>query len=300
MVGLVAPVGPNSFVPTAYRVKQKIRESADTLTLAIAPINPLAAIPIEAGLAHTGTSTGQPGQFNMLYAHGVGEIPVSISGTTNGGLTLQTIRAVGPVSRALTRLKVGGQLGVRGPFGTMWPIQALAGRSLIIIAGGIGLAPLRPAIRYAIAHLAAFTSVAIYIGARTPDDLIFARELCKWSLLAPALSIKIAVDSWQNTSATGALLRPSVGMVTALLPGRLPASTTSALVCGPEVMMRHAGLDLMGLGVSADDIFISLERNMKCAIGLCGHCQLSSLFICKDGPVLPLTRVQHLLRTLEL
>jgi NAD(P)H-flavin reductase len=256
-------------IPKSYVVQRVHRETRDTFTIELAPT--------------TGDSIGsfEPGQFNMLYSFGIGEVPISISGDpAESACLVHTIRAVGPVTQALCEVAHGDMVGVRGPFGTSWPLAGAIGGDALIVAGGLGLAPLRPAIYALMSHRPAYGRIALIYGARTPEDLLYRREIEKWRSHLD-LQIEVTVDSgrgaWQG----------HVGVVTTLI-GRLafdPARTT-ALVCGPEVMMRFTVLELLKQGVSEDRLFLSLERNMKCGMGLCGHCQLGPYFVCRDGPVM--------------
>ena len=221
-----------------------------------------------------------PGQFNMLYVYGVGEVPISISGDpSNPGFLVHTTREVGAVTRAMRRLKAGQAIGVRGPYGHGWPVEEAEGRDLVLITGGIGLAPLRPVIYHALANRDRYGKIVLLYGARTPEDVLYWRELEKWRSRFD-LEIHITVDR-----ATGAW-HGNVGVVTQLIP-RSPfdPSNCLAMVCGPEIMMRFTVLELEKRGVETTNIYISMERNMKCGIGLCGHCQLGGTFVCKDGPV---------------
>jgi NAD(P)H-flavin reductase len=269
-------------LPRAYRVQRVRREIADTFTLELEPSDG-GDIPLFI-----------PGQFNMLYVFGVGEIPISISGDPAWRTRLvHTTRAVGAVSKAMARLSAGDTLGVRGPFGSHWPVREAEGKDLVIVAGGIGLAPLRPAMYQAMAHRAQFGKVALLYGARTPTEMLYRSQLEQWRShfdLEVLVTVDRATASW----------RGSVGVVTRLLPrAQFDPQNTVALVCGPEIMMRFAVAELVKRGVDHDNIFISMERNMKCAIGLCGHCQYGPYFVCKDGPVFPYRAVEGLWTTPE-
>jgi NAD(P)H-flavin reductase len=242
-----------------------------------------------------GTAPFQPGQFNMLTVFGVGEIPVSMSGDpARGDRLLHTVRAVGAVSRALTRLGAGATIGVRGPFGSAWPLTAAAGRDVLVLAGGLGLAPLRPVLYRLRAERRRFGRIVLLYGARSPADLLFRRELERWQqrgLFDVHMTVDHARDGWTGR----------VGVITPLLPrlGFDPARTV-AFVCGPEVMMRVSANALLACGLSDEAVYVSLERNMKCAVGLCGRCQLGPLIVCRDGPVFRYDRVRVLLGQREL
>jgi NAD(P)H-flavin reductase len=228
-----------------------------------------------------------PGQFNMLYAFGVGEVPISISGDPAAPDRLvHTLRAVGGVSRALCAVRRGDTIGVRGPYGTGWPVELAHGRDLIFIGGGIGLSPLRPAILHVLAHRTSYGRVIVLHGAREPGELLHRDDLRRWQSRAD-VEVGVTVDRAPTT------WHGQVGVVTSLI-GRAAFDPRQALamLCGPEIMMRFAARELARRGVAADDIWVSMERNMKCAVGLCGHCQLGPDFVCTDGPVFPLPRVQ--------
>ncbi len=255
--------------PTFLSIRKRARESRDVVTVV---------------LAVDGTSVDWPGfvpgQFNMLYAFGVGEVPISLSGDPADDRGIEhTLRAVGPVTRALLSLKRGEEVGLRGPFGRGWPMQEAMSRDVVLVAGGIGLAPLRPALRHVLANREAYGQVILLYGARSPADLLFKRELEGWRR-RPRLQVKVTVDrSHQGWSG-------DVGVVTTLLSRvSFDPNETIAMVCGPEVMMRFAVDALTQTGVATSRIFVSMERNMKCAVGLCGHCQFGASFVCRDGPV---------------
>jgi NAD(P)H-flavin reductase len=230
----------------------------------------------------------RPGQFLMVYAFGVGEAPLSIDGGEGADLLRLTVRAVGPVTAALSAAKRGDEVGIRGPFGRGWPLEEAAGRDLVLVSGGLGLPPLRAVLDAALADRARYGRLILLHGARTPEDLIYRRYLARLS--PPDVEVRLAVDradaTWPGV----------VGVVPALL-GRvgLAPERTVALACGPEVMLRFTARELQRLGVPADRIHVSLERNMSCGIGLCGRCQLLPHFVCKDGPVFQLDRIAHAL-----
>jgi len=232
----------------------------------------------------------RPGQFSMLYVFGVGELPISISGDPNRPDQLvYTIRSVGPATLQLVTRKAGDAVGLRGPFGTAWPLTEARGRDVLIVAGGIGLAPLRPAIYSVLRHRGDFSRLTILYGARSPRDLLFRKELEAWNYV-PDTQVLISVDyggvNWHGY----------VGFVPKLFRfTRINPANTVAIMCGPEVMMRACIQELEMRGVPDDQIYLSMERNMKCAVGFCGHCQLGPYFVCKDGPVFPYSKLkQHL------
>jgi NAD(P)H-flavin reductase len=286
MAPVLEPISlrPNELMlPAPWRIEQVRKETADTFTLALAPT--VAAPPLHFAA----------GQFNMLYVFGVGEVPISISGNPlEPSPLIHTTRAVGAVTRAIAKLRVGDALGVRGPYGTGWPLAEAVGRDVVIAAGGIGLAPLRSVVYHLLARRKDFGRVVLLIGARTPRDIPFRAELRRWSArrdLHVEMTVDHVVGPW----------RGNVGVVTKLIP-RAPFDPANAiaLLCGPEVMMRFTALELQKRGLTTKRIYASLERNMKCAVGFCGHCQFGPTFICKDGPVFRYDRVKPLLNVREL
>lgn len=266
MSALAHPAHP--LTGEAMRVARVIRETHDTFTLTL-----------DSGRDARGPAFA-PGQFNMLYIWGVGELPISMSGDPESGARpVHTVRSVGPATLALVTTKEGESIGVRGPFGTPWPLKAARGRDVLIAAGGIGLAPLRPAIYHILRHRGDFGRLIILYGARSPRDLLFKKELQAWSLL-PDTQVLQTVDYG------GVSWRGHVGVVTTLFRYvRLQPRQLCAFVCGPEIMMRFVVRELETRSVPPDKIFLSMERNMKCATGFCGHCQMGPYFVCKDGPV---------------
>ncbi|GGU50310.1 FAD/NAD(P)-binding protein [Lentzea flava] len=259
-----------TWTPTPYRVATRTVETHDTVTLALRPV----AESLPAFL---------PGQFAMIYAHGVGEIPISISAIPGDGTLVHTIRAVGAVSKALHDAEPGTVLGVRGPFGTAWRLDGV--EDLLVVAGGIGLAPLRPVLGHPSKH------TLLIAGARTPQDLLYQAELTQLSDVDTVLTVDHGDDDWQGR----------VGFVTEPLASvPLDPERTTALLCGPEPMMRFCARTLLGRGVPAERIQVSLERNMQCGAGLCGHCQLGPLLLCREGPVTGYPVAEPLLLAKEL
>lgn len=262
--------------PRPARVLGRRRETAESVTIALEAMG----------------ERWLPGQFNMLYAFGAGEVPISVSGDPGRSDRLvHTVRSVGMVSAALCRLRPGGRVGVRGPFGSAWPLAEARGRDVLVVAGGVGLAPLRPVVQELIRHRRDYGRVALLYGARTPSDLLFRPELERWRRRIDVLvTVDAAAPGW-----TG-----DVGVVTPLL-GRAafdPAHAV-AMVCGPEVMMRFALAELGRLGLPRAAAWISMERNMHCAVGLCGHCQLGPAFVCREGPVFRADAVRWILGVRE-
>jgi NAD(P)H-flavin reductase len=273
---------PLTMTPIPFRIVSRRRETPDTCTLEIAP-------PDGEAFAFA------PGQFNMLYAFGQGEVPISISGNPARARTIHhTVRSVGSVTRAICSLKPGATIGVRGPYGTAWPVEAARDRDVLIIAGGIGMAPLRPLIYQLMERRSEIRRVTLLYGSRTPKDLLFVREIEKWRGRLD-FEVLVTVDSAQRN------WRGLVGVVTTLLPAaHYNPGSAVAMVCGPEIMMRLTVRDLLHLGMSPTDIYVSLERNMKCALGVCGHCQFGPMFVCKDGPVFSYDRVARYLDVREM
>ncbi len=269
-------------LPHPYRVVGTVVETQDTVTLLFESLS-------------DHQLRFRPGQFTMLYVYGVGEVPISIAGNPHlGGQLVHTVRAVGAVTRAICGLRAGDVVGIRGPFGTGWPIDQVAGRDLLIVAGGIGLAPLRPAVIEALTQRESIRQLSLLYGARTPNDLLYKDDLIGWKA-SPSIDFEVTVDrahsDWWG----------DVGLVTNLLPRvRFQPDRTTAFVCGPEVMMRVVARALRTAGVHEDRVFVSLERNMKCGIGMCGHCQYGSDLLCRTGPVAPYSAVADRLKVDEL
>lgn len=278
-----AAVTADPMLPRIVRVRKRTRELPGNVTLELvaADDSPLPRY--------------QPGQFTMLYVFGVGEIPVSISGdASDPSCLVQTVRSVGAVSDAVTALQPGDVLGLRGPFGTAWPTEALAGQDVVVVAGGLGLAPLRPSIYYLLANRARFGKVVVLYGTRSPAEILYRRQLEAWRKRLD-VQLEVTVDH------AGGDWRGHVGVVTRLIPKQsIDVMHATALVCGPEVMMRFAAAGLQDIGVPESAIWVSIERNMKCAVGLCGHCQFGGMFACKDGAVVRYDRVRRLMALKEI
>ena len=237
-------------------------------------------------LAPTSPFVFAAGQFNMLYMFGLGEVAISISGDpAESGRIVQTVRAVGAVSAALTRLRRDMMVGVRGPYGSCWPVAESEGSDIVIVAGGLGLAPLRPAIYRVLARRRQYGRVVLLYGARGPADILYRRELEMWRR-------RLDVDIVVTVDHAAADWRGNVGVVPALIAGAaFDPDHAVAMVCGPEIMMRFTLDALRHRGLAADRIYLSMERNMKCAVGLCGHCQFGPAFVCRDGPVFRFDRI---------
>ena len=254
-------------VPRPFRVTGRRRELSDTFTLELEAEDsrPFAFL---------------PGQFNMLYVFGAGESPISISGDPSlNGRLVHTVRAVGTVTDRLERLRKGDAVGVRGPFGSSWPVDKARGHDVVIVAGGIGLAPLRPAILHILDNRHDYGRVVVLYGTRTPTDILFQKQLEKW---------RSRLDTFVDVTVDRADARwaGKVGVVPALIEkSTFSPEDTVAMVCGPEIMMHFTIQAFKNAGVEDGSIFVSLERSMKCAVGFCGHCQFGGRFVCKDGPV---------------
>jgi NAD(P)H-flavin reductase len=270
-------------LPQPYLVREVSKETPDTFTLKLAPED-----------GGSGSSF-RPGQFSMLWVFGVGELPISISGDpARHEQLIYTVRSVGQATNAFVSQNVGTGVGVRGPFGTGWPVEAARGHDVIVVAGGIGLAPLRPVIYEVLHHRQDYGRLVVLYGARSPRDLLYRKELAAWARHRDT-QVLVTVDyggmSW----------RGHVGVVTTLFKyARLKPANSVAMVCGPEIMMRFVARELVSHGLSRDDVYLSMERNMKCAVGFCGHCQYGPHFICKDGPVFTYEQMRPLLDKYEL
>ncbi len=281
MATVLEPTEIDTMAPVSFRVLRVRRELSDTFTLELEPPN---------GAFHF-----EPGQFTMLYVFGVGEVPISISGNpAKPNVLVQTIRKVGTVTRALDGIGAGDFVGVRGPFGSPWPVTEAEGGDLVIIGGGIGLAPLRPAIYHALANRNRYHNVVLLYGTRSPRDLLFGAQLQDWSArldIQMLTTVDTADRSWHG----------SVGVVTWLIPrAAFDPKTTTAFVCGPEIMMKVTAETLTrSSGVDPERIHLTMERNMKCGIGACGHCQFGPHFVCYHGPVFRYSDIADLLSIRE-
>ncbi|KUI23082.1 oxidoreductase [Mycobacterium sp. IS-1496] len=273
----------SAMTPVPYRVRTRVAENRDSATLRLEPVGEPLRAP-------------KPGEFMMLYAFGIGEVAISVSGspTDTDDAVTHTIRAVGAVSRALHDAQPGTVIGMRGPLGTDWGLDDAVGRDLVVVAGGVGLAPLRPVVLGALAERDRYGRVALIAGARSRDDFLFADELRRWAdsgAVDVHLTVDVPVQGWPG----------EVGFVTEPLR-RLPVrpGRTTAFLCGPEPMMRNSAAELVRKGLARNDIRVSLERNMQCGIGWCGHCQLGPLLLCRDGPVVGYDVAEPLLQVEEL
>lgn len=270
-----------AMTPVPYRVRSRVAENADSVTLTLDPIDTVLPLAL-------------PGEFMMMHAFGVGEIAISTSGISPDGTLTHTIRAVGAVSAALCAAPEGSTIGMRGPFGTSWGLAEATGRDLVIVAGGVGLAPLRPVLLGAMADRDAYGKVVLIAGARSQRDFLYTAEIEQWqqdSRLETHITVDVPIQGWLGE--TGFVTEPLRKLN--LDPGR-----TTAFLCGPEPMMRFGAQALLAKGMAEVDIRVSLERNMQCGIGWCGHCQLGPLLLCRDGPVVGYDIARPLLEVEEL
>jgi NAD(P)H-flavin reductase len=270
-------------LPHPYVVREVAKETSDTFTLTL-----------ESAKEANGRSF-LPGQFSMLWVFGVGELPISISGDpAKHNRLVYTVRSVGQATHALVSQPVGNTVGVRGPLGAGWPAEASRGRDIIVVAGGIGLAPLRPLIYHVLSNRKEYGRLVILYGARSPRELLYRKELASWARNRDT-QVLVTLDygglGWKG----------HVGVVTTLFKyARLQPGRSVAMICGPEIMMRFVTRELETHGLRHDDIYLSMERNMKCGVGFCGHCQYGPHFICKDGPVFRYEKIRPLLEKYEL
>jgi NAD(P)H-flavin reductase len=268
----------NPMLTYPHSIKRIQQETYDTFTLELKPKGKIQTKPFA------------PGQFNMLYVFGVGEVPISISGDpAKRDVLVHTTRSVGTVTNAMRKLRQGDLIGVRGPFGTSWPMEEGKGCDIVFVAGGIGMPPLRPSVYQLLSHRREYGKVFLLYGARTPADLLYQQEMEQWRTRSD-LHVDITVDRalrWW---------RGNVGVVTTLIPkADFDPTSTIAMMVGPEIMMRFTIAELQKRGLPDESIYISMERNMKCGFGFCGHCQLGPFFVCKDGPVFRYDRVKPFL-----
>jgi NAD(P)H-flavin reductase len=240
-----------------------------------------------------GSYAFKAGQFNMLYLPGIGESAISISSDPEArGVLWHTVRAAGNVTQALARKRTGDRIGLRGPFGSSWPMQEARGQDVVIACGGIGLAPLRPAICFILRHRADYGRVMLLYGARTPDDLLYSDEYKAWR--EGGIEVEVTVDIGDGD------WRGNIGVVPVLFYRlRLHPGRTRVLTCGPEVMIHFVIFEALARRIPPAHIHLSMERNMSCAVALCGHCQFGPVFVCKDGPVFTYEQVRPYLHVEE-
>lgn len=267
-------------VPHESEIIERIQESSSIYTLRLRFTEP--AVHTSYGFA--------PGQFNMLYLYGVGEVPISIvSDPEDDHLFDHTIRSVGRVTRALANLQQGDRLGVRGPFGRGWPMAQAEDRDVVIVTGGLGCAPVMSVINYVLRRRERFRRLVIIQGVKHADDLIWRERYQAWAKL-PDTQVFVAADK----AGPGWPFRE--GLVTELLgDAQLDPHNSTVMMCGPQGMMQAVGRDLLSRGFAERDLWLSMERNMQCGHGVCGHCQMGEKFVCKDGPVFSYEEIKHLL-----
>ena len=269
--------------PAPYVVRSQMAETGDTHTLVLSPANGRSVSP------------ALPGQFNMLYVFGVGEAAISASGDPSDSSALvHTVRNAGPITAALAQSPPGQTIGVRGPYGRGWPLDQAKGRDVVLMAGGLGLPPLRPALYELLSHRSDYGRIEVIYGARTPKDLVYYDQIQQWRQRTD-LRFQVTVDAADRT------WYGDVGLVTARIPDtRFDPGNTVAFLCGPEIMMKYAARDLEARGIPRSSMWLSMERNMKCAVAVCGHCQFGPAFVCRDGPVFRYDVVRDWLATREL
>lgn len=272
----------NSLIPKICRVVGRRVEAENVVTLCLEP---------ETG----GPWQSAPGQFNMLYAFGVGEVPVSVSQCASDNEPIwHTVRAVGPVSAALCRLQVGSTLGMRGPFGNAWPLDVAEKKDVLVVAGGLGLAPMRPVIQHLLTRREFYGRVVVLYGCRSREAIIFDEDLAAWAQnddLELLVTVDRADQAWGGR----------VGAITTLIDSQtFDPQSVLAMVCGPSLMMRFVVAALTGASCPESSIFVSMERNMKCAIGQCGRCQYGPHFVCRDGPIFRYDKIGSLFRIADI
>jgi NAD(P)H-flavin reductase len=268
---------PGPMVPEPFVVRSKRQDTRDTWTLE------LTSVADDAGLHFA------PGQFTMIEAGGSGEVPISISGDPGEpDVLVHTVRSVGLATQAICKAQPGQVLGVRGPFGNSWPVELLEGRDVVVAAGGIGLAPLRPAILAMIANRERYGRLVLLYGARTASQMLYVDELERWR--EEGFEVHATVDS------AGPEWLGHVGVVTRLIGRARLTASFAGLTCGPEIMMRLTALALADFGIDGEQLYVSTERNMQCGIGHCGHCQLGPWLLCRDGPVFDWQTLAHWLQ----
>jgi NAD(P)H-flavin reductase len=266
-------------IPVEAEVRERIEESEAIFTLSLRLVD---------GRCHRDYRF-VPGQFNMLYLYGVGEIAISIVGDPETPELLQhTIRNVGRVSRGFARLREGDRIGIRGPFGRGWPLNEARNRDVIIITGGLGCAPVVPVINHVLHRRRQHGRVAILQGVKHSDDLIWRDRYERWDR-EPFTQVLLAAD------VSGPEWRGYRGRVTGLIEQLdVDFANSVTMMCGPEPMMAAAARQLTERGLDPGRIWLSMERNMQCGVGHCGHCQFGARFICRDGPVFPYSEIRRL------
>jgi sulfhydrogenase subunit gamma (sulfur reductase) len=271
----------NPYLPVEAEVVERVREAQNIATLRLRLVDPV---------QHAAYDF-RPGQFNMVYLYGVGEVPISIvSDPEEGGTLDHTIRALGRVTRGLANLRAGNRLGIRGPYGRGWPLERAEGRDVLMVTGGLGCAPLVSVINYIMKRRERYQRLCIVQGVKHANDLIWRERYEAWAQL-PQTRVLLAADRG------GAHWRWHVGLVTDLLQDvHVSRENCLIMMCGPEAMMHAAARALLARGFSEDSLYLSMERNMHCAVQQCGHCQFGAAFICRDGPVFSYAELKGLLQ----
>ncbi|MDH5710225.1 MAG: FAD/NAD(P)-binding protein [Gammaproteobacteria bacterium] len=272
----------NHYMPHEAVILERIQEGPHLFTLRMKFTDP----------DIQGSYVFEPGQFNMLYLYGVGDVPISIvNDPLDSHIIDHTIRVVGRVTRGIDKLKAGDRIGLRGPYGRGWPMQQSSGKDVVIVTGGLGCAPVVSVINYIEQRREEFGRLNIVQGVKHTADLIWKERYDKWRNL-PNTKVLLAAD-------VGEALWPwHVGPVTSLFDQLMfNPDNVAVMMCGPEGMMRVVCRHMLDKGVPESQLFLSMERNMQCAIGHCGHCQYGSKFICKDGPVFSYDKVRKLFQT---
>jgi NAD(P)H-flavin reductase len=273
---MMRPTTPYAIHPA--RITARRIESADIYTFSMRLIDP------EVRQAYR----FEAGQFNMIYAFGIGEVPISIVSDPDEPQILEhTIRSAGRVTGVMEQWKVGEVVGLRGPYGTGWPVTAARGRDVVIITGGLGCAPVVGLVNYIFRRRSQYGELHVLHGVKTPNDLLYRERFDQWRR-APRTKVYLTTDrpdkSWHDR----------IGVVTELFDELTVPQSSIVMMCGPEVMMRFAARSLRQKGIADDDIYLSMERRMECAVGLCGHCQYREHFVCKDGPIFSYRKVRTL------
>lgn len=241
-------------------------------------------------LDHGGPLGHKPGQFVEVSIFGIGEAPISIcSSPTQEDSFEMCVRNVGSVTNAMHKLDAGDEIGLRGPYGNGFDMEAMKGADVLFVAGGLGLAPARGVIKYVLDKRHDFNDVTILYGAKNPSELLFKDDLEEWQA-RPDCDFHVTVDradeSWEGNT----------GVITTLFPkvAKLDARSAYAIIIGPPVMYKYAILEALSAGVGETRILCSLERRMKCGVGKCGHCQIGNVYVCKDGPVFSYSQIKRL------
>jgi len=270
----------NAYLPQEAEIVRRVRESSTIFTLYLRFTDPIA----QASYSY------DPGQFNMLYLYGVGEVPISIvSDPEHEDLLVHTINRVGRVTRGIEQLRVGQRLGIRGPYGRGWPLREAEGQDVIVVSGGLGCAPVVSVINHMIRRRERFGHFTIVQKVKHVDEFIWPERYERWKMVPDTTVLVAATEGsanwrWQVS-----------GRIQVLDEVRVRSDRTIAMLCGPGGFMRSAAEHLIGKGLPAEQIYLSTERNMQCAVGHCGHCQFGATFTCRDGPIYPYPKLRDLL-----